>query len=67
MRKASRIFANTVRGAKASAILYSLIETAKENGLVPFDYLVRVFSLAPNLVDGESIEMLLPWALGGTG
>ena len=59
------LFANTVRGAKTSAVIYSLIETAKENGLVPFDYLARVFRDAPNLDDPESIKMLLPWNLGG--
>jgi hypothetical protein len=36
------LFANTARGAKASAVMYSLIETAKENGLSPYDYLVSV-------------------------
>ena len=30
------LFANTPRGAKASAIMFSIIETAKENGLDPF-------------------------------
>lgn len=34
------LFANTQRGAKASAITYSIIETAKENGLNPFHYLI---------------------------
>ena len=33
------MFSNTANGAKASTILYSLIETAKANGLIPFDYL----------------------------
>jgi hypothetical protein len=33
------LFANTPRGAKASATIYSVIETAKENGLNPFQYL----------------------------
>jgi hypothetical protein len=33
----NRMFANTANGAIASAILYGLINTAKENGLVPFD------------------------------
>jgi hypothetical protein len=33
-----------VRGAEASANLYSLIETAKANGLEPWAYLQRVFS-----------------------
>jgi len=42
------LFANTPRGAKASAIMFSLIETAKENGLSPFDYLTYIFKNAPN-------------------
>jgi len=42
------LFANTPKGAKASAVMFSLIETAKENGLDPFDYLTYVFKNAPN-------------------
>ena len=34
------LFSNTPRGAKASAVMFSMIETAKENGLDPFKYLV---------------------------
>ena len=33
------MFSNTPRGAQASAIVYSVVETAKENGLNPFIYL----------------------------
>lgn len=35
------LFSNTDRDAKASPILYSIIETAKVNGLSPFDYLLN--------------------------
>ena len=42
------LFANTPRGAKASAVMFSIIETAKENGLNPFKYLVYIFKNAPN-------------------
>ena len=42
------LFANTPRGANASAVMFSIIETAKENGLNPFKYLVYVFKNAPN-------------------
>ncbi|MEG1360870.1 MAG: IS66 family transposase, partial [Clostridia bacterium] len=42
------LFANTPRGAKASAILYSLVETAKENNLNPYEYLVLLFRNLPN-------------------
>ena len=43
------LFANTPRGAKASAVIYSILETAKENGLKPYDYLTHIFRTAPNL------------------
>lgn len=42
------LFANTARGAKASAVMFSIIETAKENGLNPFAYLTYIFKNAPN-------------------
>ncbi|MGI6449789.1 MAG: IS66 family transposase [Desulfitobacteriia bacterium] len=43
------LFANTPNGAKASAIYYSLIVSARENGLNPFEYLTWIFTNAPNL------------------
>ena len=43
------LFSNTERGADASAMFYSIIETAKENGLKPFEYLKFIFEAAPNL------------------
>jgi hypothetical protein len=58
------LFANTPRGAKASAVMFSIISTALENGLNPFDYLVYVFRNAPNWKAGETlegVERLLPW------
>ena len=58
------LFANTPRGAKASAVMYSLIETAKENGLSPFDYLQYIFKNVPNWnLSGnpDMEEQLLPW------
>lgn len=55
------LFSNTVNGANASATLYSLIETAKANGLVPFDYLNYLLNEIPNLQPGDTIDHLLPW------
>ena len=55
------LFANTPSGAKASATIFSIIETAKENGLEPYGYLKYVFTKAPNLNQGESPDCLLPW------
>ena len=60
------LFANTPRGARASAIMFSIIETAKENGLNPFKYLVYVFQNAPNWNIRDNLaglEQLLPYAL----
>jgi len=57
------LFANTARGAKASAIVFSLIETAKENGLNPYAYLTYIFKNAPNWDirnDVNAIQDLLP-------
>jgi transposase len=57
------LFANTVRGAKASAIIFSIIETAKENGLNPYTYLTYIFRNAPNWDirnDVNAIQNLLP-------
>ena len=53
------LFSQTANGANASAILYSIIETAKANGLVPFDYLMHLLT---QLSKSEiNIEKLLPW------
>jgi len=58
------LFANTPRGARASAIMFSIIETAKENRLKPYEYLTYVFKNAPNWgihSDLDNLERLLPW------
>ncbi len=57
------LFANTPRGAKASAVMFSLIVTAKENGFNPFEYLVYVFKSAPSMDirnDINALSLLLP-------
>jgi transposase len=59
------LFANMLRGAKASAAIYSVIETAKENGLLPFQYLKYLFEQLPQLPDAlnpEALEAYLPWS-----
>jgi len=57
------LFNNTPKGAGASAMIYSIVETAKENGLNPNDYLTTVLHKAPNLPVQESTDALLPWSL----
>jgi len=55
------LFCNTPKGARASAVVYSIVETAKENGLIPFEYLRYLFERFPNLGNGDLGE-LLPWS-----
>jgi transposase len=59
------LFCNTPRGARASAIIYSLVESAKENKLNPHTYLNYLFEQLPNLEsrDDETLDRLLPWAV----
>ncbi|WP_284186116.1 IS66 family transposase [Vibrio algivorus] len=53
------LFSNTPNGANASAMLYSIIETAKANGLILYDYMVKCMKeLAKSEPD---IDALLPW------
>ncbi len=54
------LFCDSVAGATSSANLYSLIETAKANGLQPYDYLKRIFTELPAADTVEQIEALLP-------
>jgi hypothetical protein len=55
------LFCNTPAGAKSSAVIYSIVETAKGNGLIPYAYLMYVFEQIQRH-DTENTEALLPWA-----
>lgn len=55
------LFSDTPRGARASATCYSLIETAKANGLEPYAYLHHVLQHIAAADTLEKIEALLPW------
>lgn len=55
------LFSSTPKGAIASAAFYSLIETAKANGLNVFDYLKHLFEVLPTIKLSDSIDFLLPW------
>ncbi len=54
------LFSQSIKGVKASANLYSLIETAKANGLEPYAYLRVLFVKLPQATTVEEIESLLP-------
>ena len=58
------LFCDSVKGAQSSAIVYSIVETAKANNLEPYDYLLRVLSLLPGKGKSpshEELERLMPW------
>lgn len=59
------LFSNTPKGAKASAIIYSIIETAKENNLKPANYLTYLFEKLPNINFKDHPGILndfMPWS-----
>jgi transposase len=57
------LFSDTVKGAAASANLYSLVETAKANNVEPHGYLSLLFERLPHAKTIEDFETLLPWNL----
>ncbi len=57
------LHSNSVKGAHASAALYSVIETAKANGLEPYAYLSYIFKELPLIDSIEGFENLLPWRI----
>ena len=62
------VMIDTVNGARSSAIIYSIAETAKANDLKPYEYFEYLLTELPKLMDGNSKELgkeldrLLPWS-----
>ena len=65
MGRKNWLFYDTPKGAESSAIVYTMVETAKANGLDPFDYLslllneIRYLGKTP---PNALLEDLLPWS-----
>ncbi len=55
------LFSVSTKGAESSCFMYSLIETAKQNGLNPYGYLYYIFKEVPFFSDEKDYEKLLPW------
>jgi transposase len=55
------LFNKSPKGAESSCGMYSLIQTAKENGLVPMEYLNALFEKAPFASAPDDWVKLLPW------
>ena len=65
--KKNWVLIDSVKGANASAVIYSLTETAKANGLNPYYYLEHLLSRMPYLAGNQEVskselESLLPWS-----
>ncbi len=60
------LFCDTPAGATASAVIYSLLQTVKANGLDPYSWLRRVMRDLPGATTVEEMEALLPWNLHAT-
>lgn len=60
------LFSQSVDGAEASSILYSLVESAKLNGLDSYQYLKFIFENIPNCKTVEDFEKLLPYNIDRT-
>lgn len=62
------MFINTAKGAEASAIVYSVVETARANNLSVYKYLEYLFTELPKYraengnIDPGKLDPLLPWA-----
>ena len=58
------LFCNTPNGAQTSAMLYSIVETGKENNLNLFKYLEYLLEKLPNIdvKDKKELDKLLPWS-----
>ena len=62
------VLINSIKGAQASAVAYSIVETAKLNDLNPYFYLEHLLTELPKLADGKgnidttALDALLPWA-----
>ena len=57
------LFSDTQAGARASALLYSLVETTKANNVEPYLWLRHVLRALPTATTVEHFEALLPWNL----
>lgn len=55
------LFSDTPRGAQASGVHYSFIETARANNIEPYASLVEVLTRLPYADTVEKLEALLPW------
>ena len=57
------LFADSADGAYASAVMYSLVNTAKANGIDPYRYLYYLFEKLPYAKTTGDVRRLMPWLM----
>ena len=63
--KKNWVMIDTIAGARSSAIIYSIAETAKANSLRPYDYFEHLLAVIPKHLDDTDrsfLDDLLPWS-----
>ncbi len=57
------LFSQSPQGANASCVIYSIVETAKLNNLIPYEYIKYLLEQMPGLkLNDENIQSLMPWS-----
>ena len=57
------LFSNSINGAKASGAAYSIIESAKMNGLKPYEYIEYILTrMTGNKLTADLLEKIMPWS-----
>jgi transposase len=58
------LFSASQKGARSSAAVYSIVETAKANGIKPYDYLLFLFGILPAMksLTSETLKLFMPWS-----
>jgi len=62
MGRKAWLFSNTPDGAHTNSVLYSIVETALENGLHPFYYIKFLLETLPRMSTNDDLQGLLPWS-----
>jgi len=65
LTRKNSLFSDTPRGAEASAIVFSIVGTAMANEIDPYEYLVYIFKILPNVdfkYEPEILDKYMPWS-----
>lgn len=63
--KKNWVMSDTIHGAQASGVIYSIVETAKANDLKPYEYMKHALEVIPQHMDDTSLDFLddlMPWS-----